>query len=653
MDFFRTREASALFWDYLRGVLFIYLRRFHSLLVFFAVLVWTIFLFGFTAVVTTLYLTIVSIVIGQRLLLLCDVQEIEPYDFGIRAALGYAILIGVFQLAAFLPINTPGFVLLITLPILIFQREIFRSLSLEALGLLRMPIKLESATCFFVLPLILLLILLVYASYPESLSDALVVHLMIPHQILMHTRWNFDVSNFAFAVMPKGATWLFSAHYLLGRESAVRLLNFLMTGYAAWLIYSAVRRYVDRTAGALLASVFLSAPLTAWVVFVAWEDALLSFLILSATIVLIESWKRPTAGVAFIISLLLSAAVAVKMQGLFAAVPIVFLLLLRVFWLRSVSILKLTLAILPVLFIAAVPYVSAAIITGNPVFPFFNALFKSPYYPHVNFSDARWSGKASTDILYNLTFHSSRFMEGSDGSFGLGHLLLLPGILFTLLWKRQSAILIPTVIAISFGLQLMLFSQYARYFYPTFAVLAIASAAIYLRAIQEGWRYLMILFLLGIIVVNFSLERTLNAFYKFLLPNPFSAEQIIQPAPVSERHLNTIINAKLGRSARALYLLRQHGAGLDGLPLYGNWLNPRLDAALHDVKNESDAVALIKKWGITNVLTGGQFDSSHKAFAKWLPSLARLELRDGDSILWAIDSSLVEAVIAKSNGGSE
>jgi hypothetical protein len=192
------------------------------------------------------------------------------------------------------------------------------------------------------------------------------------------------------------------------------------------------------------------------------------------------------------------------------------------------------------------------------------------------------------------------------------------------------------VITICFGLLLMPITEYARYYYPTFAMLAIAGSVLYCRARQEGWRFFMIAILLGITVFNISLTRSLNAYYRFLLPNPLSAERPVQPAPVAERQFNTLINAEAGQNARVLYLGRSYGAGLDGLPIYANWMNPTLKGAIANVNDQLDAINLIRSWNITYVATSSEFDYMYGNFNKWLPSIGKLEAQRGTSYLWNI-----------------
>jgi hypothetical protein len=151
----------------------------------------------------------------------------------------------------------------------------------------------------------------------------------------------------------------------------------------------------------------------------------------------------------------------------------------------------------------------------------------------------------------------------------------------------------------------------------------------------------MILILLGIMIFNISLTRSLNAYYRFLLPNPLSAERPAQPAPVAELQFNAIINAEAGRDARVLYLGREYGAGLDGLPIYGNWMNPWLQGSLLAVQDQSDVINLIRSWNITYVATINEYEPKFAIFYRWLPTIGKLEAQIGTSNLWSITPHLI------------
>src|SRR5690606_27538050 len=73
--------------------------------------------------------------------------------------------------------------------------------------------------------------------------------------------------------------------------------------------------------------------------------------------------------------------------------------------------------VLPLLLLGGIPYVTAWLIAGNPVFPFFNGWFQSPYFPPVDF-ESHYPGYLHWDLLWQTAFNSERFMEGSAGTPG-------------------------------------------------------------------------------------------------------------------------------------------------------------------------------------------------------------------------------------------
>ena len=75
---------------------------------------------------------------------------------------------------------------------------------------------------------------------------------------------------------------------------------------------------------------------------------------------------------------------------------------------------------------ALLPYAYAWRITGNPVFPYFNGIFKSPLFPVTNFESSLYPGGISVRDFFDLTFASGHYLEGGDGALGFAVPLLLP-----------------------------------------------------------------------------------------------------------------------------------------------------------------------------------------------------------------------------------
>ena len=97
------------------------------------------------------------------------------------------------------------------------------------------------------------------------------------------------------------------------------------------------------------------------------------------------------------------------------------------------------LAALLLLAAAAPPYVIAWAKTGSPLFPFLNERFHSGLLePKADILDPRFHQPLTWKTPYDLTFHSHRYWEGQDGSFGFQYLVLAPLALLTLPFARHA-----------------------------------------------------------------------------------------------------------------------------------------------------------------------------------------------------------------------
>jgi dolichyl-phosphate-mannose-protein mannosyltransferase len=604
--------------------------------------IWTTTLFGPGAVVTVCAIGLAAYLLGLVILSRAGINSGADVAPPLALALGYAILLGVFQLVVLFRIYTKALVLVVLATVICtLSRRYIGGDSRRLAAWFQEPMTKSLTGWLAILPATIGAVQLVYASFAETHSDALTVHLMIPHQILLTGTWSFDAVTYNFATMPKGASWLFAAHYLLAGETAARLFNLVTTWVTAWLVFAVVRRHTGTEAGTVLATVFLSAPLTFWCVFVMFEDALLTLFTTAAVVVLALAWSRLTPSAAALVALALAAGMATKMQGLLLAVPIGLTLcvgLVRTRSLRTVGLAMLQMAI-PALVIGAVPYVIGWLVTANPLFPFYNAVFHSPLFPDMNFVDDRWIGKASATLLYGLTFQTSRFMEGINGGFGLQHFLLVPGVLAASLLVRRPEVLIPAFCGAGIFVVVCYLTQYARYLYPTFPLLAMAAAALWHRASAERWRPALVLGLCGLVVLNVFAYRSINYLYYFFPPNPFAAQARPQPAYPVERTFNSIINITHGRAARVLYLERAFGAGLDGTPLYAiaPHLNSRLYAAATAVRDVQSLKNLLEQNSVTHVMSDDQVTPlGHPGFQEHLPKVATLQAHIGSVKLWRV-----------------
>lgn len=310
------------------------------------------------------------------------------------------------------------------------------------------------------------------AALPEIGHDALGLHLHVAAQVREVGHWHYDPARHLFAVIPMGGAFLHGAAYMFGGEAAARLQNVATLLLLLAVVYGAVRARGPRSFALLATLVAASTPLAlaeASSLFI--DNAWALFLVASvAAILRFEDDPRP--GFLDAAALLFGAAMSTKLISV-ALVPA----LLLVLAMRWRAWFPTRIAAVRVLAIACVasapPYVMALLASGNPVFPFYNALFASPFYPAVNFANPKFPGSFDPAVFYRMTFYSDAHVEGLPGSFGFSFLLLLlPVTAWAGLAGRRTErfllLLLLTFLVVVTGM-----TAYARYLYPAGFLLAI------------------------------------------------------------------------------------------------------------------------------------------------------------------------------------
>ena len=258
---------------------------------------------------------------------------------------------------------------------------------------------------------------------PDVGYDANAMHLHIALLMDAHHQFPFDVTRYAWAVMPLGADWAYVAAYLLGGETAARFANLCFGALACHLVYELVRRHARPELGIASVALLASTPLAFLETGSLYIENLWAAYLLAALFVTLEmrsaSESRPLYWVA--LALLAAGAMQCKVIGVLWLGPLVVYALLtgrprealrasdaRVFAVLALAVL-----------LAAWPYVNAWIRTGNPVFPFMNHVFRSPLYDAAAaFTNPLYVTPLRPWSLYETIVGSKRFGEGEDGGGG-------------------------------------------------------------------------------------------------------------------------------------------------------------------------------------------------------------------------------------------
>ena len=146
-------------------------------------------------------------------------------------------------------------------------------------------------------------------------------------------------------------------------------------------------------------------------------------------------------------------------------VAIVLPLIAILIWRRRAHLSARTTIVALLLFaiVAGSSYAYAWLLTGNPLFPLFNASFQSPLMPPANLHDPRWSAPVAWDFPWRLTFYSRDYGEGWNGLAGFTLLALIGAAPIALLLQRVRWL---TLAALLSGGAALAAVHYFRYAFP-------------------------------------------------------------------------------------------------------------------------------------------------------------------------------------------
>lgn len=435
------------------------------------------------------------------------------------------------------------------------------------------------------------------AALPERFWDALAMHLLIPSQIATFGHWAYDPGLFAFALFPLAGDYLFAFAMSLGGESAAKVTNmFLLAG-----ILLSLHRLVLTFSSAIWAELgillLLSMPVALLSSSTVMVENLISLFAIGAiqAVFLVKS-KQPRQAV-LAICIFVSALASVKLHGVVIAVPIFVITIVLLQYRRLTAMDSVAIGTFSLFFgfLGFAQYLYAYYRTSNPFFPLMNNVFHSPLWPSVPFEDLRWQGHLTWNLVYQMTFYSSRFMECFDGAMGFTILgLLLPGVVATILKPRFTPV-IALVVAGLYFVVIAVQIQYIRYFYPVMPLLVIVCVygmqAIPGRAVRAfAGASGMVLAIMGLLALPsgaWTLRAAdLSAVYKGSVRHAMLTQQVPTRLAVG------VINAFGLTNPRVVFGGEPYGGLLQGTPIYTNWYNRDLGSRL-TAAADTEAVRLV------------------------------------------------------------
>lgn len=335
-----------------------------------------------------------------------------------------------------------------------------------------LPHALSLQGCF-----LLLLFVFVAGMAPDTNSDA--IRFYWPYiKWLRHDGGFLQIAQQWSYIIPQAGLTYAGVLLSLGGSPLARLSMLL-----AWLALAGIllRRKSGTVGNVSVALVMASCPVVLWTAPSLMQDAFVSMAVVMLALVCLEAKNPGSSRFWIAVGAFSGMAYAAKFSTLAYAAPLVLAASWRCY--RGFGLGRILKG-----YLWAVPGGIAVILpwlihsyrqSGNPVFPFFLNIFPAPLWPNgigkVNLDSFTLPPGPRGWFLWpiDLTYHTSRFVEGYDGKLGL--LLILLIILALPVLRRGNTLSRALIVSAVVGTGL-LWSQtaYLRYWVPGLWLLAIA-----------------------------------------------------------------------------------------------------------------------------------------------------------------------------------
>lgn len=446
-----------------------------------------------------------------------------------------------------------------------------------------------------------------HAFYPTIMYDDVALHLRLWTELSWLHQADFDFRTHVWALAPIAVDLQHAVVSLLANADARASLNLLWLALLLGQLWQLVSYYTRSPwyAGLLLL-VFASTPILASLLLTLQTELFLAVLTTTAVRLIVTqplgwhstTWPALLAIAALccatklpgaVLGLLLLAAAALKTY-LDTATPTA-ASRVRVWWL------------LPYLLILAIlafhSYVNSWVKTGSPLFPLYNAIFKSPFFDSsTNMIDSRWDTGFSPMSWWDMFFATSRHYESFDLAAGYQYVLLVPLALLAALTGTQRRQWWPLVLPLcGFGVIMFASIQYWRYLFPVLPLATVLLATL-LPLGRTDWRATgtSLAALLAASALNLLFFPGINWVFAWS-PHKATSESK-RELLVQEVAGPVAINARLNSMATGLRVLYPQsegfGATLWGQPLYPVWFSPDVVARAARIASVDDAGSFLR-----------------------------------------------------------
>lgn len=353
-----------------------------------------------------------------------------------------------------------------------------------------------SQTCLIVLLFIIVMLQIIYASAPISQCDAICGHLPITMFASRNGVFNNNIAESIVYYQTGVFTYSFSVFFAsFGAYKALTIFNVFVYLFIFLGLCEFSRKLYLKTNLIILAIIFYSVPLFFSFATMFYVEMLPVFFAFSGFLLYADIEPKKCYEKLPIIGLLFGCSVISKLTisytilvGGTVAIILVIMYIIREKSLTIRSVSKIIITGILFFLILAIPFGQAWYRYGNPFYPWFNDVFKSPYFPLKNFVDPFDSSPLGYNFnsLQTIILHSSKNIEMKDGALGY-YLFLLPIIPIGCIIHRKRQVTIWSLVCfLSYGISTF-FTFNLRYYMAIF-MLASMLVAVSLCIICEKLR---------------------------------------------------------------------------------------------------------------------------------------------------------------------
>lgn len=557
------------------------------------VLVWTLALILLTGIAP--FLAMVLLVAGAAALGSLFTGSDRPLTASVAGA---ALLAGAVGWLLPLRVHQPFVHGAVLLAILLVRRHAVRAMAGATLAGWRDAV--DAAPVAARWSLLLLGLASAAAWLPTLQYDDLAYHLGLPSQLMRHGRYALDPTHQVWALFPWASDVLHGIVQTIARAEARSALNF------AWLVAGAAGSWqlaarLGGGARARWSSVAMFASLPTLAMLMGGMQTELP----SATVALVLAaaalGSSADARRVHVVALLAGLLIALKPTNGFVALGLVGLALVHCETPRP-AVRHVICAVLLACAVAGSSYAYSWAVTGNPVLPLANDIFRSPYFATSAFADARWHAPVDLALPWRLTFATRAYDEGWPGGFGFLLVGFAGAVGIALMQRSTRAI---AAVALAAMVAPLLFVPYARYAFPALVLLLPAAVvALHARLVPRHAACVVALLCACNLAFQANSHWILRTAGVKRALSSLGDDAAVMSRYAPARVLNARILAKRPH-ARVLDLHGATHAELAGAGRTTTWYAPRLHAAGIAADRDSSGArwaALLVREGISDVL---------------------------------------------------